>query len=156
MRKGQPHCRAAFTFSGPTACPLPYVSVDDKYCFYLANERQRFEEDSVPFCQERNGSVIKVDTAEKNAALLKYIQGKFFSTIFRLSIGKLKITYKVLIIILSKSRQISTFSPFFGRFLLLQLIKQGKWGHSESEKFIFLLQIRVPRGLWPNGQSSQF
>ena len=76
--------------------------MDDKYCFYLANERQRFDEDSVSFCQERNGSVIKVDTAEKNSALLKYIEGKFFSSIFRLGIGKLKITYKALIIILSK------------------------------------------------------
>ena len=73
---------AAFNISEPTArfvCPLPYADVDGEACFYLTLGAHNFSE-SIALCQEQNGSLATINTAEKNALLIKFLEGKFYSS----------------------------------------------------------------------------
>ena len=69
----------AFTISEPavkTPCPLPYVDVDGKYCFYITLTEQNFTSSNA-VCQETNGFLAQINTEEKNASFVKYVEGRF-------------------------------------------------------------------------------
>ena len=70
---------ATFTISETTVgpcCPLPYVDTDGKYCFFLTLSKQNFDA-SINLCQQKNGFLARIDTAEKNATLINYVEGQF-------------------------------------------------------------------------------
>ena len=61
-----------------TACPLPFVDVDGKYCFTVTVMEQNFT-DSIDLCQQLGGFLARIDTAEKNASFVQYVECKFYS-----------------------------------------------------------------------------
>ena len=74
----------AFTISEPavkTPCPLPYVDVDGKYCFYITLTEQNFTSSNA-VCQETNGFLAQINTEEKNASFVKYVEGRFYFCLF--------------------------------------------------------------------------
>ena len=73
--------RIFLTVSEPTVCPLPYVDVGGKYCFFVTLKKEDFA-DGEAICRQRNGFLARIDTEDKIAKLTEFVEGKFCSSGF--------------------------------------------------------------------------